>query len=100
MLIEKIIFTILATYLIITMFFKFIKKIDKIYVSILVMQLLGIVLKLIEIIFVLHFNIIIQSIIYLISVIIPIIIIIMESRGKNLSEFLYMLLAKFYQLTR
>ena len=44
MLIEKIIFTILATYLIITMFFKFIKKIDKIYVSIIVMQWIGSVL--------------------------------------------------------
>lgn len=36
---------------------------------------------------------------YLISVVIPIIVIILEKKGKNLSELFYMSLAKFYEIT-
>lgn len=100
MLIEKIIFTALATYLLIAMFFKLIKKIDKVYISILAMQGLGLILELIEIIFVLNFNIIIKILMYIVSIIIPIAIILIEGKGKNISEIIYMMLAKFYELTR
>ena len=37
---------------------------------------------------------------YLISIVIPIIIIIMEHKGINLSEIIYMAIAKFYETTR
>lgn len=100
MLVEKIIFTILSTYLLIAMFFKLIKKIDKIYISILVMQAFGIILQLIEIIFDLKFNILIKILMYIVSVIIPIFIILIENKGKNISELTYMALAKFYEITR
>ncbi len=100
MLVEKIIFTILAIYLLITMFFKLIKKIDKIYIFILVMQLLGIILEFIEIIFILNYNIFIKVVMYLISIIIPVIIILLERKGKNFSELIYMSVAKFYDLIR
>ena len=100
MLVEKIIFIVLALYLLITMFFKLLKKIDKVYAFILVLQLVGLLLELIEIIFKLNFNIFIKIIMYFISVVIPILIIIMEHKGKNLSELVYMTFAKFYEFTR
>lgn len=100
MLIEKIVFTILATYLLIMMFFKSIKTIDKIYISILIVELLGVILGILEIIFDFNFNIFIKTIMYLFSVILPIVIILLERKGKSFSELIYMLLAKFYDLTR
>lgn len=100
MLVEKIIFTILATYLLIADCFRLLNKIDKIYVSVLVLQLLGLILGLIEIIFKLNFNIVVKVIMYLISVIIPISIIIMEQKGRSLLELVYTLFAKFYEITR
>ncbi len=99
MLVEKIIFSILAFYLFLVMFFKMIKKIDIVYVAILIMQGIGILINFIEIIFDLKYNIIVRTIIYLISVIIPIIIIFIERRGKSVSELIYLGLAKFYKMT-
>ncbi len=100
MIIEKIIFSILAFYLFILMFFKMIKKIDAAYIVVLVLEAIGITLSFIEIIFTLKFNIIIKTIIYLLAIVIPIIIIYLERKGKNLSEFVYISLAKFYMAIR
>lgn len=100
MLVEKIIFTILAVYLLIVMFFKLLKKIDKIYIFILVMQSLSLILKIIEIIFTLNFNIFIKIVMYLLSIIIPIIIIILERKGKNFSELILVGIARCYELIR
>ena len=99
MLAEKIIFAVLAVYLLIAMFFKLIKNIDKIYVAVLVMQALGLILEIIEVIFDLKYNIFIKVIMYLISVVIPIIILLLEKKGKNISEIIYIALAKFYDIT-
>ena len=100
MLVEKIIFSILAFYLFLIMFFKMIKKIDLAYVAILIMEALGIALSFIEIIFSLNYNIIVKAVIYLFSIIIPIIIIYMERKGKNFSEIVHIFLAKFYRKIR
>lgn len=100
MIVEKIIFTIVATYLLIAMIFKLIKKFDKIHISIILLQALGFILGLIELISTSNFNIFIKFLMYLVSIVIPIAVIVLEQKGKNLSELLYMLLAKFYQITR
>ena len=100
MIIEKIIFSILAFYLFLLMFFKMIKKIDAAYIAVLVLEAIGIALSFIEIIFAQQFNIIIKMIIYLISIIIPIIIIYLERKEKNFSEFIYIGIANFYKFTR
>ncbi len=97
MLVEKIIFSILAFYLFVVMFFKMIKKIDVVYVVILILQGLGILVSFIEIIFTLKYNIILKTLIYLISVVIPIIIMLLERKGKNFSERIYLSIAKFYR---
>lgn len=100
MIIEKIIFSILAFYLFLLMFFKMIKKIDAAYIAVLVLEAIGIALSFIEVIFTFKFNIIVKTIIYLLSVIIPIIIIFLEKKGKNFSELIYLGLANFYKFTR
>ena len=100
MIVEKIIFTIVATYLLIAMIFKLIKKFDKIHISIILLQSLGFILGLIELISNSNFNIFIKTLMYLISIIIPIAVIILENKGKDLMEIFYMLLAKFYEITR
>lgn len=100
MLAEKIIFTIVTLYLLIVIFFKLIKKGDKIYIPILACGLIGIILGLIQIIFDLDFNIFVKTIMYVIAIAIPILVILMERKGKNLSEVFYMTLAKFYELSR
>ena len=100
MLVEKIIFSILAFYLFILMFFRMIKKIDSAYIAILVLQALGITISFIEIIFSLKYNIFVKILVYLLSIVIPIIIMYMEHKGKNFSELIYIALAKFYELTR
>ncbi len=99
MLVEKIIFSVLAFYLFLLMFFKMIKKIDATYVTLLILQAVGIAISFIEIIFTLKYNIIVKIILYLISIVIPAIIIYLERKGKNFSEFIYLQLVKFYQMT-
>lgn len=100
MIVEKIIFSILAFYLFLLMFFKMIKKIDAAYIAILVLEAIGIAFSFIEIIFTLKFNIIVKLIIYLIAIVIPLIIIYLERKGKNFSELVYIGMAKFYMATR
>ena len=100
MIVEKIIFSILAFYLFILMFFKMIKKLDATYIAVLVLEAIGITLSFIEIIFLLNFNIIVKSIIYILAIIIPILIIYLERKGNNFSEILYLGIAKFYKYTR
>jgi len=73
-----------------------IKKIDAAYVAILILEAIGIGLSFIEIIFKLNFNIFFKTIIYLLAIIIPIIIILIERKGKNFSELIYLALVKFY----
>ena len=99
MLAEKIIFSIVAFYLFLAMFFKMIKKIDAAYVSILVLEGLGIALSFIEIIFSLNYNIIIKTIVYLLAIVIPIIILILERKKINFSELIYRSMIKFYEIT-
>ncbi len=91
---EKIIFSIIAFYLFIIMFFKMIKKNNTIYIVVLLMQAIGIAVNFIEIIFSLNINIFIKILIYLISIIIPLAIIIMEMKGKSLEEKLKLLIIK------
>ena len=100
MIVEKIIFSILALYLFLFMFFKMIKKIDAAYISVLVLQAIGIAISFLEIIFNWPFNIIIKIVIYLLAIVIPIIIILLERKGNSFSELAYLTLAKFYKITR
>lgn len=94
MLIEKIIFNLLAVILFIIIFFKIISKNDTGYVHFLVLQFIGIVIGFLEIVFVKTFSIYIKTIAYFFSIIIPILIILLEKNNVNLLEYIYIWIAK------
>ena len=89
MLVAKVIFNIIAFALFILIFFKMIRKNDTNYLIILCMQALGIAINFIEIIFTLNYGITINIIMYILAVIIPIIIILLERKKINFSELIY-----------
>ena len=95
MLIEKIIFNILAFAIFIIVFGKFIKKNDTSYVYVLGLEFIGIVINFIELFFNIHLNLFFRIIIYILSIIIPGIILLIEYKKKiDFPEILNLLLAK------
>ena len=93
--IEKIIFNILAFTIFIITFGRIIKKNDTSYVYVLAIEFIGIVINFIELLFNIHLNLFFRVIIYLLSIIIPAIILIIEYKGQILfPEMLNISLAK------
>ena len=82
MILEKIIFSVAAFYLFAVMFFKMIKRNDIVYILLLVIQAIGITLNFIEIFFALNFNITMKILIYLLSIVLPSAIIVIELKSK------------------
>lgn len=94
MIVGQIIFSIIAFSLFVIMFFKMISKNDTVYIIALVMQAIGIAINFIVIIFSLNFNIYVQTIVCVLSIILPLVIIILESKGRNIAEELKLMIAK------
>lgn len=97
MIVERIIFNVLAFVLFVIIFFKMIHKNDTNYTYILALQALGITIGFIGLIFRINLPIIINIFTYIISILLPLTIIIFEKKGITLSEIIYMNIAKFYQ---
>ena len=98
MIFEKIIFSIIAFSMFILMFFKITKRNDTNYVIMLVIEFIGILISFIEIIFSLKYNIIFKMITYLLAIILPAIIFILEKKEIYFSEILYLSLAKILSI--
>lgn len=95
MLIEKFVFNILAFSLFIIIFSKLIRKNDTNYVAILILEAIGIALNFLELLIEGIFSGTVSKVImYLFAIMIPIIIIIAEYAGKNVSELLSLLWAR------
>lgn len=94
MIVGQIIFSIIAFSLFVLMFFKMISKNDTVYIAALVMQAIGIAINFIVIIFSLSSNIYIMMIVYILSIILPLVIIILEAKGKNIAEELKLMVAR------
>lgn len=94
MLIEKLIFNVLAFALFILIFFNMIRKNDTGYLIPLIIQAVGIAINFFELIFMIHLNLFFRIIMYLLSVILPIIILLLEKRGINFLELIYILFSK------
>lgn len=92
--IEKIIFNVLAFVIFITIFWKLIKRNDTIYIYILVVEFIGIAIRFFSIIKDIHLNITVLFVIYMISIIIPGVIILLEKKRIFLSEFVIITHAK------
>lgn len=96
MITQKIIFNLLAFTLFIIVFFKMIKKNDTTYIDILVLQFIGIAVNFIELISDIKFPIIIKILLYILCVIIPGIVLILEKKNILFPELLNLIIAKYY----
>ncbi|MBO5398155.1 MAG: tetratricopeptide repeat protein [Clostridia bacterium] len=94
MLLEKVIFNLLAFSLFIIIFFKIIRRNDTNYIFLLVLQAIGITISFIEISIGIDANLLFKTIRYMLSILLPVAIIIMEFSGINFSEFVSIILAK------
>ncbi len=95
MLIEKFIFNILAFSLFIIIFSKLIRRNDTNYIFLLVLEAIGIALNFLELLIGGVFkNIIFKILMYVLSVVLPIIVILIENNGSNFSEMVSILEAK------
>ena len=93
--IEKIFFNILAFAIFIIIFGRFIKKNDTSYVYVLGLEFLGIVINFIELIFNVHLNLFFRILIYILSIIIPLIILVIEIKNRiDFPEILNIIFAK------
>lgn len=95
MLIEQLIFIIIAFALFVYMFYQLIKKNDTKYVPILAIEALGIAIDFVQLYFTeSDINIAIKIIIYILSIVVPIIVIVVEKLNSNILEVLYIFLAR------
>ena len=76
--------------------FKLIKKNDTTYICILVLQAIGILINFIQILFNVLNGIVFHIIIFLFSIILPIAIFVLEGKGINFTELIYVAMSKVY----
>lgn len=97
MIIQKILFNLIAFTLFVIFFLKMIKKNDTTYIDILIMQFIGIAINFIELISGANPNLVLYIIIYSFSLIIPCIILFIETKkGFLFPEILNIAIAKFF----
>jgi len=94
MIVEKIVFNVLAVALFILIFAKLIRKNDTTYINVLIAQFVGIAINFIELLFSFKLNIIIRCCIYLLSIVLPIMIFIIEKNGISITESISIISAK------
>lgn len=97
--IEKIVFTTLSFLLFAYVFlFKLIKKNDTTYISILVLQAIGILINLLQIWFNILMGTFMNVILYILCIILPVLVFILEERKINVSELMHISFAKVNML--
>lgn len=100
MLVERILFNVLAFVLFILMFFKIVKKNDSNYIAILIIQALGITISFFELMRGITQWTFLKIVSYLISIVLPIVVIYLDNKNANMIERLYVLRVKLYNLTQ
>lgn len=96
MIIEQVIFTVISLTIFVYMFFRMIQKNDTTYVVILALEFIGIALNFAEVLFRIKLNMVFIILKYILSIILPIGIIILEKRNITLFEMVYIQKAKLY----
>lgn len=96
MILEQLIFTIIAFSLFIYTFYKMIKNNEEAYTIILLVQALGISINFISVIFSIKLNIFATILMWIMSVVLPIAIIVLEKNDISFLETLHLLKAKIY----
>lgn len=97
MLVEQLIFIIIAFALFVYMFYQLIKKNDTKYVPILAIEALGIAIDFVQLYFFAEdISVFTKVLIYILSVIVPILVIVIEKLNSNILEMLDSILARIY----
>ena len=96
MVLEQLVFIVIALTIFVYMFFRMIKNNDTTYIGILVLEAIGIGISFLEVLFNIKINIYIVVLKYIFSVIIPISIILLEKNGIRLFEILKTQIVKKY----
>ena len=96
MIIEQLIFTVIALAIFVYMFLKMIKNNDTSYIILLIIEAVGIAINFVEVLFNIKLNIVFLFLKYVFSIILPLIVIIMEYKGFLLLEFTNLFMAKFF----
>ena len=94
MIIEQLIFVVIAFAIFVYMFLKMMKKSDISYIIILVLEALGITINFLEVLFTIKLNIFLVILKYILSLIIPIVAILIEKNGNSLAEVFNISLVK------
>ena len=96
MIIEQFIFTVISLAIFVYMFFKMIKNNDTSYIVILILEAVGIGINFLGFALFIELNMFLNIIKYILSIVIPGIVIIMEMRGMTLIEIMNIARAKMY----
>ena len=96
MIIEQFIFTVISLAIFVYMFFKMIKNNDTSYIVILILEAIGIGLNFLGFALFIELNMLLNILKYVLSIVIPGIVIIIEMRGMTLIEIMNIARAKMY----
>ena len=96
MVIEQLIFTFISFAIFVYMFFRMIRRNDTTYVTILVLEAMGIALNFLEVLFDIKLNVLFMILKYVLAVLIPIIVIVLERQKIYLFEATNFIKAKIY----
>ena len=99
MIVERIIFNVIAFALFLIVFFKMVHKNDTSYIYSLVLQALGIAISFVGLVFCINLPVVLYILTYIFSILLPFTIIIFEQKGLYFSEIIYLNIAKFYHAT-
>lgn len=98
MIIEQLIFIVISFTIFVYMFFRMIRNNDTTYIAVLVLEFIGIAFSFIEVLFRVKLNMVFILLKYLLSIILPVAIVILEKRNGTLFEMLAIQKAKLYLL--
>ena len=93
---ERILFNVIALGLFLFLFFRMIQKNDTNYIYILIMQALGMAISFFGLIMRIELHIILTIVTYILSIILPIIVILIERKGITLTEVIFLSMSLFY----
>lgn len=100
MLLEQLLFIFVSFAIFVYMFFRMIKRNDTSYVTILVLEAMGIAINFLEVLFDIKLNVFFMILKYVLAVLVPIIIIVLEKQGIYLYEALNLSKAKIYLMLK
>lgn len=98
MVVEQLIFTFISFAIFVYMFFRMIKNNDTSYVIILVLEAIGIALNFLEVLFSVKLNMVFVILKYVIAILVPIAIVILEKRNIYLYETINITKAKIHMM--